>query len=79
MRIQRLAIALTPINLLFLLATLAQARAPSAQAVTPVLRGRPFELVDDRGQVRSRLNVESNGEVVLRLLDQEGTIQSHRE
>jgi hypothetical protein len=31
--------------------------------------------VDDRGQVRSRLEVEPTGEVVLRLLDARGTIR----
>jgi len=73
MKIQRLAIALTAINFLLLLLTVAQAR--TAQTVTPILRGRALELVDDRGQVRSRLNVERNGEVVLRLLDKNGTIR----
>jgi hypothetical protein len=32
-------------------------------------------LVDERGQVRARLSTESTGEVVLRLLDQQGTIR----
>jgi hypothetical protein len=45
------------------------------QQVPTVLRAQAFELVDERGQVRSRLNVESSGEVVLRLLDQKGTIR----
>ena len=39
------------------------------------MRARAFELVDNSGQVRYRLNVESDGEVVLRLLDQGGTIR----
>jgi hypothetical protein len=82
MKTQRLAIALTAINLLLLLFTLAQAGPRTAQAgpttaqtVAPIVRGRVFELVDDRGQVRSRFNVESSGEVVLRLLDRNGTIR----
>jgi hypothetical protein len=74
MRIQRIAAVFTAINLILLLATLAQARA-AAQTTSPVLRGRALELVDERGQVRGRLNVESNGEVVFRLLDQRGTIR----
>lgn len=45
----------------------------ATQEVVPVLRGRAFELVDERGQVRSRLKVESDGEVVLRLVDRNGT------
>jgi hypothetical protein len=72
---QRLAIALTAINLMLLCLTGAQGRSASAKAVAPILRGHAFELVDDRGQVRSRLNVEQTGEVVLRLLDERGTIR----
>jgi hypothetical protein len=45
------------------------------QAVVPVLRGRALELLDDHGQVRSRINVEPNGDVVFRLLDKNGTIR----
>jgi hypothetical protein len=75
MKIQRLAIALTAINLVLLLLTVAQAGSTTAQPVTPILRGRALELVDDHGQVRSRLDVESSGEVVLRLLDKSGTIR----
>ena len=53
--------------------TLSQTRALTAQTETPTLRARVLEIVDDRGQVRSRLNVESDGEVVLRLLLDETT------
>lgn len=75
MRSQRIVIALTVVNLLFLLSTLGQARSADVQGSTPVLRGRALEVVDEHGQIRARLNVESNGEVVFRLLDQEGTIR----
>src|SRR5882724_11152188 len=75
MALVRVAVALTAVNLAILLAGLTQARPSSAQADVEVLRGRALELVDGRGQMRARLNVESNGEVVLRLLDQEGTIR----
>jgi hypothetical protein len=75
MRIQRIAATLTAINLILLLTTLAQARAIGAQSTNPVLRGRVLELVDEHGQMRARLNVESNGEVVFRLLGQRGTIR----
>jgi len=75
MKMQRLAIALTVINILLLLLAVARAGSTAAQPVTPIVRASAFELVDDRGQVRSRLNVESNGEVVLRLLDKDGTIR----
>src|SRR5687767_14779058 len=75
MKLQRLAITLTVLNLVLLFLIVTQARPTTAQAVAPILRGHVLELVDDRGQVRSRLNVEPTGEVVLRLLDQNGTIR----
>jgi hypothetical protein len=75
MRVHRTTIAITAINLGLLLAMLAQARASAQESGAPVLRGRALELVDERGQMRARLNVESGGEVVLRLLDQKGTIR----
>jgi hypothetical protein len=74
MKAQRLAIALTAINLVILILAIAQS-GHSDQTAAPLLRGRALELVDDRGQVRSRLNVESNGEVVFRLMDKNGTIR----
>ena len=75
MKMQRLAIALTSVNLVVLLLAAAQAASTAQQDVDPILRGRALELVDDRGQVRSRLDVEPTGEVVLRLLDENGTIR----
>jgi hypothetical protein len=75
MQMQRLAIVLTVINLALLLLTVAQAGRTTAQPGTSILRAHALELVDDRGQVRSRLNVEPTGEVVLRLLDKNGTIR----
>jgi hypothetical protein len=75
MRIQSIALGLTTVNLGLFLTTLAQARPSGAQAPTPVLRARMFELVDERGRVRARLNIESGGEAVLRLVDQKGTIR----
>jgi hypothetical protein len=64
-----LAIALTALNLALVVFTV------SAQSRATTLRASAFELVDERGVVRSRLNVEQSGEVVLRLMDREGTIR----
>jgi hypothetical protein len=75
MTIQRVVLALTAVNLALLLAALAPARPAEPQAVPPVLRAQVLELVDDRGQLRARLNVEEGGEVVFRLLDRKGTIR----
>lgn len=72
MKTQRTALALTAINLVLLLATAAmQAR----REVVPVVRTQRLEIVDERGQIRSRLNVEPEGEVVFRLVDESGTIR----
>lgn len=75
MTMVRIAVALTACNVALLLTALAQARPTGADTTVEVLRGRVLELVDERGQMRARLNVEANGEVVLRLLDQRGTIR----
>lgn len=75
MTIVRAAVAVTALNLVLLAAPLIQSRAAGVPATPDLLRGRALELVDKRGQVRARLNVESNGEVVFRLLDQQGTIR----
>jgi hypothetical protein len=75
MRIVRIAVGLTAVNLLLLLAVLVETDSASAQGSGGILRGKALELVDHRGQIRARLNVESDGQVVLRLLDQQGTIR----
>lgn len=75
MKIQLLAIALTVINLVLLLFVLAQAESTTAQSVIPVLRAQAIELVDDHGQIRAQLNVESNGEAVFRMRDATGAIR----
>ena len=86
MKSERLATVLTALNLVILLfilgwgprhatAVAASQARPSAADVLPVLRGRALELVDEAGQVRSRINVEQDGEVVLRLIDRKGTIR----
>ena len=58
MRTQRLAIVLTVINLVTLTFTLAHSRRAAADGIAPVLRGRALEIVDERGQVRARINIE---------------------
>jgi hypothetical protein len=47
MKLQQLAIALTVVNLVLLLFTMTQVRSTTAQTVTPILRGRTLELVDE--------------------------------
>jgi hypothetical protein len=75
MSVPRIGIALTAVNLILLMAGAAQTRTGGTAIAPDVLRGRALELVDERGLIRARLNVESGGEVVLRLLDRQGTIR----
>jgi hypothetical protein len=55
MKIQRLLIGLTLVNLALLVFTLSQARPAAAEGGPPVLRGRALEIVDDRGRVRASI------------------------
>jgi hypothetical protein len=85
MKIQRLSIVLTVINLLLLTFSLAQFHPTEAQGVAPVLRGRALEIVDKEGRVRASINVHPAGPsvpvpdgkiypetVILRLIDPNG-------
>src|SRR5438046_9944394 len=73
MKTERLAIALTAINLVLLLLNLVQARSITARTVTPILRARALELVDEHNVVRVRLNVK---ESELNLFDKNGIIRA---
>ena len=57
MKIQRFLVVLTLVNLVVLVFALAAMRPAVAQGVTPVLRGRSLEIVDDQGRVRASLSV----------------------
>src|SRR5215213_4623952 len=57
MKIQRLAIVLTMINLVILTFNLSHSRPATADGVAPVLRGRAIEIVDDNGKVRASIKV----------------------
>jgi hypothetical protein len=82
MRVQRLLIVLTLVNLALLIFTLGQIRPVVAESVPPVLRGRALEIVDERGRVRASLHVlppktQPNGDthaetVLLRLITERG-------
>ena len=85
MKIQRLLVALTVVNLGLLVFLLTQLRPVEAQGALPVLRGRALEIVDDQGRVRASLKVQPadrtarmpSGQtvpetVILRLIDANG-------
>ncbi len=68
MSMPRIAAALSLLNLAILLAA-------ARSGPDPVLRGTSLELTDARGKTRATIGVEPDGEVVLRLRDQDGTIR----
>lgn len=86
MKMQRIAISLTVVNLIlmvFLLAQFRPARAQSEQQqnIAPVLRGRALEIVDSLGRIRASITVQPPVEVdgkrypqtvLLRLIDNRG-------
>jgi hypothetical protein len=75
MNSQHIAAGISLVNLTILLAAATQARPAESPPVDEILRGSALELVDERGKTRARLGVEPSGEVVFRLLDQQGTIR----
>jgi hypothetical protein len=85
MKTQRIAIALTVINLVLMIFLLAQLRPASAQQkqndASQVLRGRSLEILDSLGKVRASISVlppvTVDGKlypqtVLLRLIDSQG-------
>jgi hypothetical protein len=57
MKTQRLLIALTIVNFVMLMLTLASSRPVTAEEVAPVLRGRALEIVDAQGRVRASIKL----------------------
>jgi hypothetical protein len=58
MKWQRLAMMLSAVNFVLLVVLIAQFHpVAAAPDVAPVLRGRAFELVDDKGRVRAEMRV----------------------
>ncbi|HOC42988.1 MAG TPA: hypothetical protein PKJ99_08200 [Thermoanaerobaculales bacterium] len=89
MTMQRLAVALSAVNLLLLSLLLgggpavdpATASSPpqgsesATKEAAPIPRGRALKIVDEQGRIRSRLKVEEDGTVVLRLVGRDGAIR----
>jgi len=78
MKSPRFVLVLTAVNLALVLVAMAtnQARPPAIDQDRPaIVRASMLELVDEAGLVRSRLEVEEDGEVVFRLFDESGTIR----
>ena len=72
---QRIAVGLTVVNAVLLVALFAQIRPLTAQGAPGVLRGRALEIVDDKGMLRASISVlRSDGvglsdTAILRLMD----------
>lgn len=58
MKLQRIAIAVTLVNLVLTVFLLAQFPQAKAEQTAPLLRGRALEIVDDQGRVRASISVE---------------------
>jgi len=76
MKLQRVALILTALNLVVLVALLAERRTSADPAISPVVRTNAFELVDNTGKVRAQMSVEQNGDAVFRLRGADGTIRA---
>jgi hypothetical protein len=78
MKVQPILIVLTVINLMILLITFGQLRpAVAASEISPVIRGRALEIVDEHGEVRASLKVypaknDEKETVMLRLMTEKG-------
>jgi hypothetical protein len=69
-----MAAVLLTAHLFVLSAVFSQAHARE-EPVSPVLRARLIELVDERGVTRANLKTEADGTVVFRMMDSKGTIR----
>jgi hypothetical protein len=74
MNATRATLLLTVVNLAILTLAMRQQK-PAEPAAQDVIRARRFELVDERGVVRSSLKIEPEGAVVFRLTDPKGEIR----
>jgi hypothetical protein len=85
MKIQRIAVLVTIINLVIMIVILTQLRPANAQSsqqyALPVLRGRALEIVDSLGKIRASITIQPpvvvDGKkypqtVLLRLIDTRG-------
>jgi hypothetical protein len=75
MRTRGLLIVLTGLNTAVLAVLLLRFPSLFAASDPETVRARAIELVDQQGRVRGQMNVEPNGEAVLRLRDSKGEIR----
>jgi hypothetical protein len=75
MKTRGLLIVLTGIHAALLAVLITRPAGLLAAGDPETIRAKAIELVDQQGRVRAQLNVESNGEAVLRLRDAKGEIR----
>ena len=75
MRALRVLVGLTGLNAIVAVLLLAHAARAAGGGDLETVRARAIELIDQNGQVRAQLDVETGGEVVLRLRDAKGHIR----
>jgi hypothetical protein len=76
MTLSRFAVALTLVNFAILAGVALQGSGGrAAPAGVTVLRAQAIELVDGRGLLRASLKTETDGGVILRMMDQRGEIR----
>ena len=76
MKVQRISVILCLVNLLLLAFFVTENKSSAEAGVSPILRARAIELVDDARKIRAQMNIEQGGEVVFRLRDSTGTIRA---
>ncbi len=74
MKNPKLLLLLTLANLLLLLFIFSETGSASGGTGT-ILKGNGLELSDEKGVIRAKINIEKNGEAVLRMFDETGTIR----
>jgi len=71
MKTQRIAIALTLINLIVILFIAASPQKENFEKITV----KEFEMIDQNGKQRALIKVEPDGEIVFRLRDSQGNVR----
>ena len=74
MKLHRLLVGLTIVNLGLLVFLVAQIRPVGAQEIAPVLRAHALQIVDGQGKVRANLT-SSDEEAILQMADKNGLIR----
>jgi hypothetical protein len=75
MKTKGVIIGMGAVNAVVLLCMAAQPSPKASSDIVPKIRTQAIELVDEHGQSRATLSVETNGAAVFRMRDAKGTIR----